>query len=405
MVLKKPADLTERDIARELLAFDIFRDLTGEDLRDLVEKVEIITPPDGEYIIHENQPSKRIYFIYRGKADVFKSIGPRRVKIASLGRGDFFGEIGIILGCPATATVRASQDLVLFTVKGEVLLDFADRYSSIFYRIFKISTERLSQNSLFQIKQMLEELDFFYKRFMNVQDIWHFLPSELVVHALRGDSDSIERAHQEFLTVLFLDIRHYTIFTEAHEPNLVLGELNRMMSRFSKVISRHRGQVDKFLGDGLMAIFRRESGKRANAVNAVSAALAIMNELREINRERARWLEEEFYIGIGINSGNVVFGNVGIPGQVMNSTVIGDTVNVASRLASFERNNRIIISEETYKLAKPELKGVVFSPKEEVELPGRLKHATVLRIETAATWERQYAIEKERLERLEELEG
>ncbi|HEY4492280.1 MAG TPA: adenylate/guanylate cyclase domain-containing protein, partial [Acidobacteriota bacterium] len=277
-----------------------------------MEKVNVVAPAEGEYIIHEGQQGKNIYFIYRGKADVFKSVGTRRIKITSLARGDFFGEIGIILNSPATATVRARQDLILFEVSGEVLIDFMDRYSSIFYRIFKISTERLSNNNLFQIRQMIEEIDFFYKRFTNVQEIWHFLPSDLVVHALRGNLSVIEDARQEHLSVLFLDIRHYTIFAEAHDPNLVMQELNRMLGKFSRVISQHRGSVDKFTGDGLMAVFRRDSGKRANAANAVRAAITIMKELREINRERARWLAEEFYIGIGIDSGNVMFGNVGV---------------------------------------------------------------------------------------------
>ena len=193
---KKISELSHRDIARELLTFEIFEDLTGDDLRDLVTKVKVLTPPDGEYILHEGQPSTRIYFIYHGRADVFKSVGPRRIKIASLARGEFFGEIGIILQCPATATVRAKSDLVLFAVDGDVLLDFVDRYSSIFYRIFKTSSERLSNNNLFQLRNLVDELDFYFKRFMNVQDIWHFLPSDLVVHALKGDTSAITKARQ-----------------------------------------------------------------------------------------------------------------------------------------------------------------------------------------------------------------
>jgi class 3 adenylate cyclase len=391
---KKIAELTPREIARELLSFDIFADLTGEDLRDLVSKVKVVAPPDGEYILHEGQPSTKIHFIYHGRADVFKSIGPRRLKIASLGRGEFFGEIGIILQCPATATVRAKSDLILFTVEGDVLLDFMDRYTSIFFRLFRISSERLSNNNLFQIRNLVEELDFYLKRFMNVQDIWHFLPSDLVVRALQGDMSEAMKARQEFLTVLFLDIRHYTIFAESHNPDEVLAELNKLMGRFARVINRHRGQVDKFLGDGLMAVFKRESGKRANAANAVRASIDIMKELREHNRERARWLEEEFYVGIGLDSGIVTFGNVGVQSQVMNSTVIGDTVNVASRLASFERNNRVILTEATWKLAKPELKGVKFTPKEEVTLAGRLRTVNVVRIDTSATWEGEYKRER-----------
>lgn len=389
---KSPSELTKRDIARELLNFEIFKDLTGSDMRDFVGKVEIKTPEDGEYIIQEGQQSNKICFIYHGTADVFKTFAARNMKIASLGRGDFFGEIGIILRCPATATVRAYSDLVLFEVNGEVLLDFVDRYSSIFYRIFRISTERLAHNNLFMIRHMLEELEFFYKRFMNVQDIWHFLPSDLVVQALQGDLKSINLAHNEWLTVLFLDIRHYTLFAEAQDPDLVLEEVNKLLGRFAKVIARNRGSVDKFLGDGLMAVFKRESGKKKNAANAVRSALDIMNELREINQERSRWLEEEFYIGIGINSGMVTFGNVGVPEQIMNSTVIGDTVNVAGRLANFERNNRIILTQGTYRLAKPELKNVKFTKKDTVSLQGRRQPVTVYRIDTSATWGGEYEI-------------
>lgn len=389
---KSPSELTKRDIARELLKFEIFHDLTGADMRDFVGKVEVVTPEDGEYIIHEGQKSNKIYFIYHGKADVFKSVAARNLKIATLGRGDFFGEIGIILRCDATATVRANRDLILFEVDGTVLLDFVDRYSSIFYRIFRISSERLSHNNLIQIRQLLEELEFYYKRFMNVQDIWHFLPSDLVVQALQGNIESIKKAHREWLTVLFLDIRHYTLYAETLDPDLVLTEVNNLLGKFAKVISRNRGSVDKFLGDGLMAVFKRESGKKKNAANAVRAALDIMNELREVNQERSRWLVEEFYIGIGINSGKATYGNVGVPEQIMNSTVIGDTVNVAGRLANFEKNNRIILTQETYRLAKSELKGVSFTKKDTVSLHGRIKPVTVYRIDTSATWGGEYEI-------------
>ena len=98
------------------------------------------------------------------------------------------------------------------------------------------------------------------------------------------------------------------------------------------------------------------------------------------NSSRYRQHEEEFYLGIGLNTGEVVFGNVGVENMMMNFTAIGDVVNVAARLSSHERNNVIALTENTYKLIYRKLKSYKISKQEEAELRGRREPVTFYRV-------------------------
>jgi len=125
-----------------------------------------------------------------------------------------------------------------------------------------------------------------------------------------------------------------------------------------------------------MAIFESDTTVRKNAANALDASVEIMQFMRTFNSSRYRQHEEEFYLGIGLDSGEVVFGNVGVENMMMNYTAIGDVVNVASRLSSHEQNNVIALSESTYKLIYRKLKNYKLSKQEEVELRGRREPVT-----------------------------
>ena len=125
-----------------------------------------------------------------------------------------------------------------------------------------------------------------------------------------------------------------------------------------------------------MAIFESDTTVRKNASNALDASVEIMQFMRTFNSTRYRQHEEEFYLGIGLDSGEVVFGNVGVENMMMNYTAIGDVVNVSARLSSHEQNNVIALSESTYKLIYRKLKNYKLSKQEEVELRGRREPVT-----------------------------
>jgi len=150
------------------------------------------------------------------------------------------------------------------------------------------------------------------------------------------------------MSVLFADIRGFTTFTERGEPEEVVAQLNAYFSRMVEVVFAHRGTVDKFVGDMVMALFGAPLADPDHADHAVQAALGMLDALRDQN---ARWAAEgrpALEIGIGVNSGDMVAGIIGSE-TVMSYTVIGDAVNLGSRLESLNKEfgTRLIVSDAT----------------------------------------------------------
>jgi len=365
---------------KRIKAFDLFEDISDEDAAELLKHLEVEEPAVGDYIIHEGRVPGKVFFIESGEMDVFKQMGRRMVRINTMGPGDYCGEISIILNCPATATVRAREKVRLLVFPGEVFRQFIERHKAVFFRIFKTTTERLSTTDIIQLRHFIDEFDFFYRKFLDVQRIWYFLPSELVARTLRGEMEEIEGGVLREVTVLFLDLRHYTFFAEVRRPEKVLSTLNEIFSQITNIITRNNGNVDKFLGDGLMAVFGNQTTPRKNAQNALAAAIESMEFLQRFNRDRYRRHEEEFYMGIGLNSGEAVFGNVGVENMMMNYTAIGDTVNVAARLCSLEGNNTVNLTEATYKLTYRKLKNFRVEKQKALKLRGRRDPVTVYQV-------------------------
>jgi len=150
------------------------------------------------------------------------------------------------------------------------------------------------------------------------------------------------------MTVLFSDIRGFTTASERAEPEAQVAQLNEHFSRMVQVLFRHRGTVDKFVGDMVMALFGAPLDDADHADHAVSAALEMAAALEELNRGWAARGRPPLEIGIGVNSGEMIAGNVGSE-RIMSYTVIGDAVNLGARLESLnkEYGTRIIISEAT----------------------------------------------------------
>jgi len=158
------------------------------------------------------------------------------------------------------------------------------------------------------------------------------------------------------VTVLFCDIRDFTSLSESMPPSELLNLLNRYFTRLTAIIESHHGVVDKYIGDEVMAVFGAPVENRNHAGQAVAAAREILQALSIFNREIEHELSTTLNIGIGINTGTAVAGNIGSQSR-MNYTVIGDVVNTASRLEGLtkEFNTPLVVSSETA-LATPEVK-------------------------------------------------
>lgn len=142
---------------------------------------------------------------------------------------------------------------------------------------------------------------------------------------------------ERLVTVLFADIRGFTTLSEQIAPKDLITLLNRYLDRMVTVIEqKHGGTVDKFIGDSIMALFGAPLAQPDAADRALAAALEMQRALAELNRELSAEGQAPLTIGIGINTARVVAGNMGSHSR-LNYTVIGDGVNVASRLQSLTR--------------------------------------------------------------------
>jgi adenylate cyclase len=150
------------------------------------------------------------------------------------------------------------------------------------------------------------------------------------------------------MTVLFSDIRGFTTVTERGDPEELVRQLNEYFSRMVDIVFRHKGTVDKFVGDMVMALFSAPLDDADHAEHAVSAAVDMVKELGALNREWSAKGMVQLDIGIGVNSGEMIAGNIG-SSSIMSYTVIGDNVNLGARLESLNKDykTRIIISDAT----------------------------------------------------------
>ena len=192
-----------------------------------------------------------------------------------------------------------------------------------------------------------------------------YVDREVAEHILR-EGTALEGEEVE-VTMMFLDVRDFTGFAERASAPQVVAALNRLFELAVPIIRAHGGHVDKFVGDGLLAVFGAPQRRDDHADQALAAAL-------EIASSTERGVGDELEIGIGLNSGTVVAGNVGGAGR-LEFSVIGDAVNVAARVEAATRHtgDSILVSEHTRRL----LRGSDVGLEERPQVPLRGKRQPV----------------------------
>jgi adenylate cyclase len=180
------------------------------------------------------------------------------------------------------------------------------------------------------------------------------------------------------MTVLFSDIRGFTSVSEKGEPEDIVQTLNEYFTRMVDIVFKHKGTLDKFVGDMVMALFGAPLDDPDHAQHAVDAALEMTDELMKLNE---RWIAEgrpPLDIGIGINTGPMIAGNIGSE-AIMSYTVIGDAVNLGARLESLNKQygTRIIVSDAT-RAALPDR--YIFRPLGEVVVKGRTQAVAIFEV-------------------------
>jgi adenylate cyclase len=180
------------------------------------------------------------------------------------------------------------------------------------------------------------------------------------------------------MTVLFSDIRGFTSVSEKGAPEDIVQTLNEYFTRMVDIVFKHKGTLDKFVGDMVMALFGAPLDDADHAEHAVDAALEMIDELQTLNE---RWTAEgksSLDIGIGINTGPMIAGNIGSE-AIMSYTVIGDAVNLGSRLESLNKQygTRIIVSDAT-RAALPDR--YIFRPLGEVVVKGKTRAVAIFEV-------------------------
>ena len=173
-----------------------------------------------------------------------------------------------------------------------------------------------------------------------------FMP-EYVVKQLLDNPDSFRLGGvNQTITVLFADIRGFTALSEHSNPEKIVGLLNRYFSAMSEIIFAHGGTLDKYIGDGLMALFGAPTASPTDAVNAVKAAVTMQKRIQTLNSELAAEGYASIKVGIGLHTGEATVGYIGSDKR-SEYTAIGDTVNLAARLESNALGGQILMSGAT----------------------------------------------------------
>jgi class 3 adenylate cyclase len=213
----------------------------------------------------------------------------------------------------------------------------------------------------------LTELNQAFERFVPRQFL-QILDKKSIIDVKLGDQV------QQEMSVLFSDIRDFTTLSESMTPQDNFNFINAYLSRLEPAITANQGFIDKYIGDAIMALFSGE------ADNAVKAGIDMLHRLTEYNQHRAASGYVPIKIGIGINTGSLILGTVGGKNR-MDSTVISDAVNLASRIESLTKQYgvSILISHETFQ-SLPDSNQYAIRLIDRVKVKGKSKAVSIFEV-------------------------
>lgn len=191
----------------------------------------------------------------------------------------------------------------------------------------------------------------------------------------RGRAPALEGRYRS-VSILFADIRGFTTLAEGMEPLELLETINSYFHTMVEAVYAQGGFIDKFVGDKVMGVFAQGKDPAVGAVAAAKAARDIQRRIRALREERARANKAPIEVGIGVNTGKVMLGNIGSELR-MDFTVVGDPVNVADRLQSLAKAGETLLGEETVRLIGA---AIEVSDLEEVTVKGRKQPVMMARL-------------------------
>lgn len=205
-----------------------------------------------------------------------------------------------------------------------------------------------------------------------------FVPQKVVKELLAHPEKLKLGGEERYLSVLFMDLANFTSVSEKLKPTQLVSLINAYLTDMTDIVFKYDGIIDKYEGDAIMAEFGAPVFYEDHAVKACHAALEMQTQLRKINVSKYTDVISHLSCRVGINSGHMIVGNMGSK-NVFDYTVMGDSVNLASRLEGANKmyGTNVMISEDTYKLAKDQ---IISRPLDLIRVKGRQKPVRVLEV-------------------------
>lgn len=248
-----------------------------------------------------------------------------------------------------TGSIEAGEKSEPIQIKADQELnDIAHHFNSMLKKLREADRDIKEQG--IQLMIYAKDISLSYKKSKDEEKLRNRLSryvGENLVERLIGSKDDlfIENERKE-ITILFADIRSFSAIAERMQAEDVVSLLNQFFNIMVDIIFKNNGILDKFVGDQLMALFGLIPSNNNNSYDAVHAAIEMQDATERLMKDRAREGKETFEIGIGINTGSAIVGNVGSENRI-DYTAIGDSVNVAARLQDIAKGGEIFIGEKT----------------------------------------------------------
>jgi PAS domain S-box-containing protein len=233
----------------------------------------------------------------------------------------------------------AVQKDVSEKVKLEQKLERSRKREQKRYEQLEVSNKRINEVN----EELSSTLDLFYK----------YVPEQVIKKALEGHRHSVFEGEELDAALLFCDIRNFTAICEGLTPADVVFLLNTFYETMSQIIKSYNGTINQFVGDEIFVSFGTPIFLKDPEENSVRCALKMIEAVDSINRQVKDRIDSEITVGIGINYGPIIAGNLGGEERISYS-ITGDTVNTAKRIESLakEKPNTILVSESVYKITK-----------------------------------------------------
>ncbi len=229
------------------------------------------------------------------------------------------------------------------------LTEIASHFNSLYNKLERMN--RKSQEQATQLMVYSRDLALSYQKTKQEEELRNrlsrYVGNNLVEKLVNSKDGVLVETERREVTVLFADIRSFTMIAERMSAEEVVLMLNQYFSVMVDIVFKNNGLLDKFVGDQLIAVFGLVDASGNAAENAIRTAIEMQEAIEDMMRKRAKAVQEIFEVGVGINTGAAIIGNIGSSNR-MDYTVIGDCVNTAARLEQMALGGEIIIGEQTF---------------------------------------------------------